>query len=144
MRKAFGQDIFLLRDVSPDGRWITVWGQLPGGGPVAVQAIPLDGGTPVAISGRGRERWSPDGRFWSLFGGLTGFVPEGRSYLIPLAPGQALPRIPAGGFHSEQEVASLPGARRIEEMGVVPGPSPDVYAFFRGTVQRNLYRIPIP
>jgi len=144
MRKAFGQDIFLMRNVSPDGRWIVAWGQLPGGGPVAVQAIPLDGGPPLAISGRGKEIWSPDGRVWSLLGGLTGFIPEGRSYLIPLAPGQALPRIPTGGFHSEQEVAGLPGARRIEEMGVVPGPSPDVYAFFRGATQRNLYRIPIP
>jgi hypothetical protein len=55
-----------------------------------------------------------------------------------------LPPIPAGGFHSEQEVARLPGVRRIEEMGVVAGPSPDIYAFYRGTTQRNLYRVPIP
>jgi hypothetical protein len=27
---------------------------------------------------------------------------------------------------------------------VVLGPSADVYAFYRGTVQRNLYRIPVP
>jgi hypothetical protein len=54
------------------------------------------------------------------------------------------PRIPEGGFHSEQEVGRLLGVRRIEEMGVVPDPSPDVYTFYRGTTQRNLYRIPIP
>ena len=122
---------------------ILAWGRFPGGD-VAVQAIPLTGGTPVVIAGRGKSHWSPNGRLWSLLGGNTGFIPEGRSYLIPLEPGQDLPRIPARGFHSEQEVASLPGARRIEEMGVMPGPSPDVYAFYRGATQRNLYRIPIP
>ena len=144
MWKALEQEILNLKGVSPDGRWILAWAPLEGGG-LAVQAFPLDGGSPVAISGMGPLVWSPGGGSLSFAGGLSGgFIPEGRSYLIPLAPGQALPRIPAGGFHSEQEVARLPGARRIEAMGVVPGPSPDVYAFHRGTVQRNLYRIPIP
>ena len=63
---------------------------------------------------------------------------------MPLTAGESLPRIPEGGFHSEQEIARLPGARRIDAWGVVPGPSADVYAFHRGTTQRNLYRIPIP
>jgi hypothetical protein len=64
--------------------------------------------------------------------------------MIPLPPGQILPKIPPAGFTSEQEVAGLPGARRIDEVGVTPGPSPGVYAFYRGTTpQRNLYRIPI-
>jgi hypothetical protein len=66
------------------------------------------------------------------------------SYLVPLAAGESLPPIPKGGFHSGEEIARLPGARRIDADGVVPGPSPDVYAFYRGTIQRNLYRIPIP
>jgi len=80
----------------------------------------------------------------AIWGDTGAIVPESRTYLVPLPRGQALPRIPAGGFHSEEEVARLPGARRIEEMGVVPGPSPGVYAFYRGTTpQRNLYRIPI-
>jgi hypothetical protein len=60
-----------------------------------------------------------------------------------LAPGRVLPAIPAGGFHSDEEIASLPGVRKIEGQQVVVGPSPDVYAFYRGTIQRNLYRIPI-
>jgi len=55
-----------------------------------------------------------------------------------------LPHIPAGGFVSEKDVARVPGARRVDGTGVVPGPSADVYAFYRGTTQRNLYRIPIP
>jgi len=54
------------------------------------------------------------------------------------------PKIPEGGFHSDGEIARLPGARRIDGDRVVPGPSPETYAFYRGTTQRNLYRIPIP
>ena len=33
---------------------------------------------------------------------------------------------------------------RIDVQLAVAGPSPAVYAFYRGTTQRNLYRIPIP
>jgi hypothetical protein len=55
-----------------------------------------------------------------------------------------LPNIPSGGFRSEAEIATLPGARVIDAADVAPGPTPDVYAFSRQTVQRNLYRIPIP
>jgi len=34
---------------------------------------------------------------------------------------------------------------RIIPMGeVVPGPTADIYAFTRESVQRNLYRIPLP
>ena len=36
------------------------------------------------------------------------------------------------------------GARKIDANNLVPGPSADVYAFYRVTIQRNLYRIPIP
>jgi hypothetical protein len=51
---------------------------------------------------------------------------------------------PAGGFRSEDEIASLPGVRRIPEWPLAMSPSPDAYAFYRGTIQRSLYRIPIP
>ena len=72
-----------------------------------------------------------------------GAVPDGQTYIIPLRSGEILPPIPADGFHSEEEIARLPGARKISSGGA-PGPSRDVYAFLRSTVQRNLYRIPTP
>ena len=85
MRKAIEQEI--LMNVSPDGRWILAWARLAGGG-TAVQAFPLDGRASGPYLGpREGVNWSPDGRFWSLPGGLIGFIPEGRSYLIPLPPG---------------------------------------------------------
>jgi hypothetical protein len=138
LRKALFQRTLLLFSVSPDGRWITAWGPASGG--AMRRAFPLGGGAPV-VTGASELHWSPDGNLLSISGGP---IPRGRSYIVPLPPGQALPKIPAAGFFSEQEVASLPGAHRINEIEVVPGTSPDVYAFYRGAAQRNLYRIPIP
>jgi DNA-binding winged helix-turn-helix (wHTH) protein/Tol biopolymer transport system component len=135
LRKAFAEPVFLLWSVSPDGKWIVAWAPLPDNGTPAMQAFPLDGGFPVQIGGSfAFLSWSLDGRSALLAG----------SYLVPLQAGESLPRIPKGGFHSDEEIARLPGTKRIDAGGVVPGPSADVYAFYRGTIQRNLYRIPIP
>ena len=40
--------------------------------------------------------------------------------------------------------APYSGGRRIEGRLITLGPTPDVYAFYRGNTQRNLYRIPVP
>jgi len=136
LRKALADPVFLLWDVSPDGRWISGWAPLAGNGSLVNQAFPLDGGTPIQIGDAFILTWWRDGRAAYVGGYLGG-------YLIPLSPHESLPRIPPGGFHSEAEIAHLPGARRIDVEGLVPGSSADVYAFYRNTVQRNLYRIPI-
>jgi Tol biopolymer transport system component len=140
LRKAIEQPIAILRTLSPDGRWLVAWAPTPGDGPAADQVFPLGGGPAVLIGGGSEVQWSRGGGAFSLTGGV---VAEGRTYLIPLAPGEVLPRIPAGGLRSEEDVARLPGARRVDDPVAVPGPSPDVYAFLRTTTQRNLYRIPI-
>ena len=36
----------------------------------------------------------------------------GRTYVIPLPAGQALPQIPVGGFKSEAEIAGLRGSAK--------------------------------
>jgi hypothetical protein len=141
MRKALEQQIHLLRAVSPDGRWLVGSSPLPGNESSVVQAFPLDGGPAVHIGYVRLElNWSPAGDSLSISGGPVG---ANRSYLIPLAPGETLPRVPAGGFRSEEDVAALPGARKIDVSTAVPGSSPDVYAFYRVTTQRNLFRIPL-
>jgi Tol biopolymer transport system component len=139
LRKALEREIVLLSAVSQDGRWIVGWSYLPDKEGMALQGFPLDGGPPVTIAADAAGNWSPGGGSVSIAGGP---IPGNRSYIIPLPPGDALPRIPAEGFRSEEEIARLPGARRIDAVAV-PGPSPDVYAFYRGTTQRNLYRVPV-
>jgi hypothetical protein len=69
---------------------------------------------------------------------------SGKTYVVPLPRGQALPRIPVGGLRSEAEIGKLPGALLVDAPGVTPGPGPEVYAFLHVTVQRNLFRIPLP
>src|SRR5262249_49287546 len=141
LRKAFDQSVLILTAVSPDGRWVTAWAPLPGNGPAAFQAFPLDGGAPVAIvGGASASTWSGNGTAWSVSGGFD----PAHSYIIPVRTGEVLPRIPQGGLHSEEELARLPGARLVDAPRLALGPSAAVYAYYRGTTQRNLYRIPIP
>jgi eukaryotic-like serine/threonine-protein kinase len=140
LRKALEQPVFFLTAVSPDGRWIEAWARNPGNGLSAVQMFPLGGASPVVIGSNTHLQWSSGGDSLWISGGA---VADGRTYIVPLPPGKILPRIPPGGFSSEQEIARLPGAHMIDAPGA-PGPSRDVYAFERRTVQRNLYRIPIP
>jgi serine/threonine protein kinase len=140
LRKAVEQPLLAVTGASPDGRWIEGWALLPGNRAPAVQLFPLNGGSPLVVGSNAWLRWSPDGRSLWMEGGP---VADGKTYIIPLARGESVLRIPPGGFHSEDEVARLPDARRIEVTGA-PGPSPEVYTFDHRTIQRNLYRIPIP
>ena len=132
LRKAFSAPVFLTYPVSPDGRWMVAWAPIGGSGPPSMQAFPLNGGTPIQLGNFIFVSWPMDGRSVLM-----------SRYLIPLKPGEALPLIPAGGFRSPDEVSRLPGAHLIDAVGVVAGPSAGVYAFYKTTVQRNLYRIPI-
>jgi Tol biopolymer transport system component len=140
LRKALEQPAFYATNISPDGRWISLWGPLPGYQYAVVQLVSLDGGRSVVIGSNTFVQWSSSGdSLWIS----AGAVPDGRTYIVPMPKGNALPPFPEGGFHSEKEVAALPGALRLDAEGA-PGPSIDSYAFDRHTIQRNLYRIPIP
>jgi Tol biopolymer transport system component len=133
--KVVEQPMPLLGRVSPDGRFVLGWTTLPGSEGAAVQFFPTDGGAPIASGGW--WNWSPDARSASVS------AADGTwSYVVPLQPGEPFSRMPAQGLRSENDVSRLPGARKVSAP-IVPGPSSDVYAFYRTTTQRNLYRIPI-
>jgi hypothetical protein len=134
--------------ISRDGQWVAA--KVAGEDGSTITAFPVRGGSPVTIiSARATSeqhlRWSPDGKrmFISAPTGYSSSSLSGRTFVVPLPPGRMLPEIPAGGFQSEAEIAKLSGARVIDAFDVAPGPTAEVYAFSRGTVQRNLYRIPI-
>ncbi len=131
----------LLNGLSPDGRWLVAWSPLPHENATAYQAFSLAAdGAPIEISRDIIWNWSPDGRVLSI---SDGPVAAGRSYVVALSPGSVMPRLPVGGLRSDDQVAQLTGARRVDAV-TIPGPSPHVYAFYRDTSQRNLYRIPLP
>ncbi len=140
LRKALNVPMLSYSAISPDGRWIEAWAQVSGGRPSAVQMFPLEGGAPIIIGSNTFVQWSSSGDCVWISGGA---VPDFKSYIVPLPKGKMLPRIPPDGFHSEEEIAHLLGARKLDALGA-PGPAIGVYAFERVTVQRNLYRIPVP
>jgi eukaryotic-like serine/threonine-protein kinase len=147
-RKLASEQISQMHDVSPDRQWVIAQAVIPGDkSDVGTHAFPIGGGLPILIFGENCSiRWPPGGKFLylSVSTGMQSAAASGRTYILPLPPGRMLPNIPPGGFRSEAEITSLPGARVIDAADVAPGPTVDVYAVSRQTVQRNLYRIPIP
>ncbi len=135
-------------DVSPDGKWVA-GSTLTETTQNAAFVYPVDGGSPTLLCRecgpppsfeRGpwpsQVSWSPDGRF--IYLNLYRFP-----YAIPLRPNQALPELPASGLRTDQEVAALPGARRIPQENAFIGPDPALYAFSRIAIQRNIFRFPV-
>ena len=133
--------------VSPDGQFVIVSSRTnPRKIGQGTCALPISGGPSVPIAnGIGSLAWEPNGGvlYLSLSTSMNTARAIGHTYSIPLPPGKLLPAIPPGGFHSEAEIAALPGVRVIDAGDVAPGPTPGTYAYSRQTVQRNLYRIPL-
>jgi len=147
-RKLTSKRVEELHGVSPDGRFVIIWSGAGGEqNGVATQAVPLAGGSPIPICAESCYlRWQTDARllYLAVFTGMQSAGAYGRTYVVPLSPGKLFPKIPPRGFHSEAEIAALPGVQVIDAADVAPGPTPGLYALSRQTVQRNLYRIPVP
>ena len=128
--------------ISPDGQWIVSWVPLSGSDVTAVvRAYPKRGGAPITICPSCFARWSRDQKFLFLsFNAGLEMGQTGRTFVIALEPGQALPRFPPAGVATESQVRKLPVVRVIDRSPVFPGATGSVYAFGRSVVQRNLYR----
>jgi serine/threonine protein kinase len=147
-RKLISNKVEQIHGVSPDGRFAIVWTgaavEHDGGG---THAVPFAGGSPISIcSETCFLMWQTDSGplYLSVHTRMQEAGASGRTYVVPLSRGQLFPKIPPGGFRSENEIAALAGVHVIDAADVAPGPKPDVYAFSRQTVQRNLYRILLP
>jgi len=138
LRKAFDVPIVALSAESPDRNWLAL-----GSGGVVIFRV--GGGAPLRTQIRASAttlKWSGDGKH--LFVQGKGANNLDKAYILPLSPGQMVPESIVHGLPSEPEILKLPGARVIPLSNVVPGPTADIYAFTRESVQRNLYRIPVP
>ena len=147
MQKLTSCGISQVHGVSPDGQFVIAMSRAVGQSNIVTKAFPISGASPTPIlAGICLLRWPLDRRFLylSVSTGMNTASASGHTYIVPLAPGKLLPNIPSGGFHSEAEIAALPGVRVLDIADVAPGSSPETYAFSRQTVQRNLYRIPVP
>ncbi len=146
-QKLASQQIYQILSISPDAQWL-VTSALPTGGETtwSTLILPMGGGSSVEIlNAFCKAQWQPDSRFFylSVFTGMNSAGAYGKTYVLPVPHGKMLPDIPAGGFPSEAAIAALPGVRVIDSADIAPGASPDVYAFSRQTIHRNLYRVPL-
>jgi hypothetical protein len=138
LRKAMDLPVVGVLGVSADRRSLFL-----GSPPRGSVLFQLDGGAPVLVPGLGaRVEWSGDGRY--LFVEHMLGVKKDQTEVVPLPVGRLLPATFPKTIRSPAEIAKLPGVRVIPSNDVAPGPTADVYAFTRQTVQRNLYRIPVP
>ncbi len=132
--------VFDSYGVSRDGRWVLATSRGPDRNhPYSVAAFPVDGGPVVPVClGICPASWDRTGK--SLY--LT--IPTSGNknvYALPLQH-TGLPKLPPAGISSPEE---LVGKVPILALGVMEsGGTPSQYAYTRGTVRRNLYRIPLP
>jgi eukaryotic-like serine/threonine-protein kinase len=86
--------------------------------------------------------WTGDGKH--LFVQDLAVEDRANAYVLPLSPGQLVPDSMLQRLVPDRQFVNIPGARIISERDVIPGPTAEVYAFTRSSVQHNLYRIPLP
>jgi eukaryotic-like serine/threonine-protein kinase len=144
LRKAVEQSLLSIIGLSPDGKWLLA--RVVATAPV--MTFPLGGGPPVRNmpANVGSVEWSSDSKWIFITVSTRNTVQSfaGHTYVFPLREGHMFPDFPPKGFLSEDDLRKLPGVRVIDSYDVGPGPTPDVYAFSREAVQRNLYSIPLP
>jgi hypothetical protein len=128
--------------VSPDGRWAAVTAIIPPT-TVAEMAIPIEGGEPKRLCvGYCMPQWAPDGRH--LYVSLEhARVYSRKIAAIPLPPRRSLPDLPGSGIQSFAELAALADGHIIEHGGFAPGLNPEMFAYVRVTMHRNLFRVPV-
>jgi Tol biopolymer transport system component len=144
--------VIYLLGVSPDGQWAVAWvARKDKEGRQAVVAYPIDGGASRLIcsscdaddsyyQAASLLSWAPDQRFLYLRSKLAG-MDSVRTFSLPLQPGAALPKLPAAGITSEDELLASLGGKVVDRRAVYPGSDPSTYAFTRVTTQRNIYRL---
>lgn len=138
LQKAMDLPVVGVLGVSADRRSLFL-----GSPPTGSVIFQLDGDAPVQLPNlAARLEWSGDGRY--LFVEHVLGVKKDQTEVVPLPPGHLLPATFPKTIRSPAEIARLPGARVIPSNDVAPGPTAEVYAFTHTTVQRNLYRIPVP
>ncbi len=143
--RAVQQPILFFQTTSPDGTWLIVRAQAAGrqDGYQVTMAFPTAGGASVLLCDICEVDWMPNGR--SL---VIRFIPSdpaapGRTFLVTLESGSMLPRWPAHGIRSRDDLNHLRVAREVEGW-IYPSDTGSAYVFARATTQRNIHRVPLP
>jgi hypothetical protein len=143
--KAVQQPVLFFQTTSPDGTWL-IAKVLPvdrQDGYQVTMAFQRAGGPPAPLCANCEVDWTPNGR--SLVIRFTPADPAapGRSFMVTLESGSMLPRWPAHGIRSRDDLNHLRIAREVEGW-IYPSDTGSTYVFARSTTQRNIHRVPLP
>ena len=87
--------------------------------------------------------WAPDGKFLYCSVQKPSLTDPGKMRVIPLPPGEMLPKLPPLGMRGPDDPTLFPGSYLIDAYGISPSPDPSVYAYVKTTMHRNLFWIPL-
>ena len=155
LQKVIPDRVGHLISLSPDGRWIIaatatgepknpqiVVGYPVGGGPsrvlcrvCAIGNLEID---PPIIG------WSFDQKSMYVSLTHTGSSDKPKTLVIPVSPNDAFPKVLSGELVTNPLLLRMPGVRVLDVPSVFPGSDPSIYAFWRLSTQRNIYRIGLP
>jgi Tol biopolymer transport system component/predicted Ser/Thr protein kinase len=148
LQKVFDQPVASLSGISPDGCWLVA--KVPGTEGSSTVALPVHQDSAVRVVASAAISFTDPEVHWSTDAKSIYFrIPAneswaaGRTYVLPLVRGSMWPKMPLKGFQSEADITKVPGSTLLSDFDC-PGPTPEMYAFVRMTVQRNLFRIPLP
>jgi hypothetical protein len=143
--KAVPQPVLFFQTTSPDGSWLIVRMEHADrqDGYQVTMAFPTAGGPPVPLCALCEVDWMPNGRLLVIRFPPSDRAAPGRTFLVTLEPGSMLPRWPAQGIRSRDDLNHLRIAREVEGW-ICPADNGSTYAFARSTTQRNIHRVPLP
>jgi serine/threonine protein kinase/Tol biopolymer transport system component len=125
--------------VFPDGNWVIAGLNSPGV-PTGMSAISVRSGEIKRICSYECPAW------WSPILYVTTERPgstAGRTLAIPVAPGKALPELPAAGIASRADRLEIPGIRQLNRGNLSAGNDPTTYIYTKQDFQGNLFRVPL-
>jgi len=138
-KKIVDEPILDLETLSPDGKWVVAArSDINEDHPFQLMAYPTGGGPPVLLC---QTLCITD---WDASGAHM-FFGDGRAtnaYFLRTESGRGLPKLPASGVLTARQFQALSNAKMVEAQ-VESAMTPDIYAYSRTRVRRNLYRIPI-
>ena len=143
--KAVQQPVLFFQTVSPDGSWVIGRTQAADrqDGHQVTMAIPTGGGASVPLCAVCEVDWMPNGRSLVMRFSSSDPAAPGRTLLVTLESGSMLPRWPAQGIRSRDDVNHLRVAREVEGW-IYPSGTGSTYVFSRSTTQRNIHRVRLP
>jgi Tol biopolymer transport system component len=141
-QKVWPGAVFEFATVSPNGKW-AIAGMASSRNPETTfdtMAIPLGGGDPVRVCpSYCTAGWSNRGRVFVVHLSDMGAA---KTILAPVTPGGGVPRLPTEGLDANGKAETIKGVKIVDNF-IVPGPATGQYVWMRGSVHRNLYRIPL-